>query len=104
MVLKINFERRINALFLFFVFILFHVRHHKTRRFRKRNWVALVMISIFGELDNLDKEVYYSFPMFMTFCKSLEETMVFRWLYIRAVRDIATHWDPAFNPNKVTLS
>ena len=64
------------------------------------------MINIFGELDNLDKEVYNSFPMFMTFCKSLEETMVFQWLCIRAVRDIhvATHWDPAFNPNKVTLS
>ena len=32
------------------------------------------MINILGELDNLDKEVYNSFPMFMTFCKSLEET------------------------------
>ena len=44
-------------------------------------------------LDN--KEVYNSFPMFMTFYKSLEETMVF--LYIKAVRDIATQWVPAFN-------
>ena len=65
------------------------VKINEPRRFRKRNWVALTMINIFGELD--DKEVYNSFPMFMTFCKSLEETMVFRWLYIRAVRDIATH-------------
>ena len=30
------------------------------RRFRKRNWVAL-MINIFGELDNLHKEVYSQF-------------------------------------------
>ena len=45
-----------------------------------------------------------SFPMFMIFCKPLEETMLFLWLYIRAVRDMDTHWDLAFNTNNETLS
>ena len=58
--------------------------------------------------DSLDKLLYSSLPVFINNKIKLFELMIKYHLISMAnisdVRDIATHWVPAFNPNNTTLS